>query len=136
MKHIFRHSAIAMLAVVMTLITSCSSSKDPVEMIPADVDLAGIVNFKQFVSATGTEITADDIELPREIIEIAGEDIPREAKEIICTAWGALDLEKVVFFGYISDKRQQLFVTVKVNDNDQLESLLSDAELDKNEDNG
>lgn len=136
MKHIFRFSVLAMFAVVMTVVTSCSSSKDPVEVIPADVDLAGVMNFKQFVSATGTEITADDIELPQELIEIAGEDIPNEAKDIICTAWSALDLEKVVFFGYFSEKHQQLFVTVKVNDNDKLESLLTDAELDKAEENG
>lgn len=136
MKHIFRYSALAMLAVVMTLITSCSSSKDPVELIPADVDMAGVVNLKQFVGATGTEITADDIELPKELIEIAGEDIPNRAKDIICTAWSALDLEKVVFFGYFTEKRQQFFVTVKVNDKDKLESLLTDAELDKAEEDG
>ena len=136
MKHIFRFSVLAMFAVVMTVVTSCSSSKDPVEVIPADVDLAGVMNFKQFVSATGTEITADDIELPQELIEIAGEDIPNQAKDIICTAWSALDLEKMVFFGYFSENRQQFFVTVKVNDNDKLETLLTDAELDKAEENG
>lgn len=144
MKLFKRFSALnaALMALVVMALSSCSS-KDPVEVVPDDVDFVASVNFQRLLDQTNVKITEDDIEFPDELTML-DHSMPNEAKEILARVNKSVDLSQVLCFGYVKFNKNSryevpgdFYMVAKVKDDKELEKILVDeADLDKEEEEG
>lgn len=134
----FRALHIALAVIAVAALSSCSS-KDPVEMVPDDVDFVVSCNLQKVLDQTGVKIADDDIELPGEL-SMYESTIPDEVKDIVCRCNKAVDASQTLWFGYIKAKESDpvdLYAVVKISDEDELCRILEDeANLDVEEEDG
>ncbi|MDE6488599.1 MAG: DUF4836 family protein [Paramuribaculum sp.] len=115
------------------LLGSCSSKDTLLESVPFDAEAVATFNFIELATESGITIENGRLALPDEYAAFRSE-IPSDLLKNAGLLAEAVDLENVVFFGYIN--RGETFATATVTDIDALRSLLRSLEMERDSDNG
>lgn len=134
-----RHLMLGMTAVIMAVLTSCSSGNgELIELIPAKMDYVGVFNLKKFAVESGIELKDNDFMLPDGLSQY-DDQIPDEMRDIICTIMQSIDIEHIAMFGKIplGTSSTDFYVLTKVTDQKKLTDLLeNEAGLDADKEDG
>lgn len=125
----FKSSLMILVAIAMATLSSCSS-KDMLDLIPADIDFVAVGNPEQFIKNAGFEVTATDIKGPSEL-KAALNSIPNKERETLTALYSSIDAKRMVVMGYIAAS-PEVVALVKVTDKDKFGSTLrSDMNADR-----
>lgn len=134
-----RHLMLGMTAVIMAVLTSCSSGNgELLELIPAKVDYVGIFNLKKFAVESGIELKGNDFMLPDGLSRY-DDQIPDEIRDIIGTIMQSIDIEHIAIFGKLplGTASTDFYALTKVTDQKKLTDLLeNEAGLDAEKEDG
>lgn len=113
--------------------SSCSSkTEELLKNVPFDAQVVGTLNLVELASESGVTVSDGHLQLPNEF-SMLKENISQSDLDKMSDIAEAVDLEHIVFFGYV--KREMAFATTYLKDADKLRSLLKaegfDRQLDK-----
>ena len=121
MKKTFKTTLTALVAIALTILSSCSS-KDMLDMVPSDVDFVAVGNPDQLIKNAGFEITDTDIKGPSELKAILN-SIPNQTRDVITDLHSSIDFNRIVVMGYIAAE-PEVVVLVKLTDKDKVRSTI------------
>lgn len=111
----------ALVAAVMAVMSSCSS-KEMLDLIPADVDFAIVGNLEEVIKNSGFEVTDNDIKGPAEMKAILN-SIPNRQRDVITSLHSSIDCSRFIIMGYMASQPEVTGVA-KITDADKFESIL------------
>lgn len=126
MKHLFKTSLLALVAIAMAALSSCSS-KEMLDRVPSDVDFVIVGNLDQLIKNAGFEVTDNDIKGPSDL-KAALNSIPNDARETIGALHSSINCNRMVVMGYFSSNPEVVGMA-QITDNDLLTKTLRN-ELD------
>lgn len=115
----------ALLAMVLTVLSSCSKNSDLLESIPDDVNMAMTVNIERALQRTS--ITLDDagLALPGDLATFSRE-IPADIQSIIVDIHKSIDPSCVIFFNYVKmTAAPEFYAAARITDESLLIKTLS-----------
>lgn len=131
MKLTNRHIHLSLMGLAMmaaAALTSCSSDdKQPLEVIPADVDFVIAADGQMAADQIGMKWTDDGYQMPdglKEIYQQFGID-PDMNGSLMAGLHKSIDVNHTYVFGYAGGKNLQVFSLSKVTDKDLLEETLT-----------
>lgn len=132
-KQTLRHLLWSLIAFSVAL-SSCTSKKEKMlESVPFDAEYVATIDLVQFAAESKMTIEDGRLVLPSEY-NMFKEHISSEQLKIIGQIAKAVDLENIVAFGYINRGRN--FLTAPIKDADALRSLLKNAGLERDRQDG
>lgn len=109
-------SLVALIAMMLGALSSCSKSEDIIDTVPADAACVATVNLDRLCSAGGISLTADETKVAPEMEKAAGGPL-KELIDGLSAIKDAIDIENIVI---ALDTDNVTYVTFAVKDLDKL----------------